>query len=112
MGSVDLGWTVMAIKIQREVGGNLAVLLDTVADTMQKRDRIRREVKALTAEGRLSALILGLLPPIAGVLLFLVAPDYMKTLFDQPIGVAAVIGAAVMAVVGWFWLQKIIDIEV
>ncbi|HTL33472.1 MAG TPA: type II secretion system F family protein [Kofleriaceae bacterium] len=112
MGSQDLAWTVMAIKIQREVGGNLAALLDTVADTMQKRDRIRREVKALTAEGRLSALILGLLPPIAGVLLFLVAPDYMKTLFDQPIGVAAVIGAAVMAVVGWFWLQKIIDIEV
>jgi tight adherence protein B len=112
MGSQDLAWTVMAIKIQREVGGNLAALLDTVADTMQKRDRIRREVRALTAEGRLSAIILGLLPPIAGVLLFLVAPDYIKTLFDEAIGIAAVISATVLAVIGWFWLQKIIDIEV
>jgi tight adherence protein B len=112
MGSNDLGWTVMAIKIQREVGGNLATLLDTVADTMQKRDRIRREIRALTAEGRLSAIILGLLPPVAGVLLYVVAPDYMKTLFDKGIGIAAVIGSAVLAVVGWFWLQKLIDIEV
>jgi tight adherence protein B len=112
MGSQDLAWTVMAIKIQREVGGNLAALLDTVADTMQKRDRIRREVRALTAEGRLSAIILGLLPPIAGLMLFLVAPDYMSTLFDKAIGIAAVIASAALAVVGWFWLQKIIDIEV
>jgi tight adherence protein B len=112
MGSNDLAWTVMAIKIQREVGGNLATLLDTVADTMQKRDRIRREIRALTAEGRLSAIILGLLPPVAGVLLFVVAPDYMKTLFDHGIGVAALIASAVLAAVGWFWLRKIIDIEV
>jgi tight adherence protein B len=112
MGSNDLAWTVMAIKIQREVGGNLATLLDTVADTMQKRERIRAEIRALTAEGRLSGIILGLLPPVAGILLFLVAPDYMKTLFDETLGIAAVIGASGLAVVGWFWLRKIVDIEV
>jgi tight adherence protein B len=112
MQSTDLAWTVMAIKIQREVGGNLATLLDTVADTMQKRDRIRREIHALTAEGRLSALILGLLPVVAGLLLFLVAPDYMKTLFEHGIGIAAMIGGAVLAVIGWFWLRRIVDIEV
>ena len=112
MGSTDLKWTVMAIKIQREVGGNLAALLDTVADTMQKRDRIRREIRALTAEGRLSAVILGLLPFVAGVGLFVVAPDYMHSLFDHGIGIAALIGGAVLAVVGWIWLQRIIDIEV
>src|SRR5262249_38437278 len=110
--STDLKWTVMAIKIQREVGGNLAVLLDTVADTMQKRDRIRREIHALTAEGRLSALILGLLPPIAGVLLFLAAPDYMRTLFNHGIGIAALIAGGVLAVIGWFWLRRIVNIEV
>ena len=60
MDSNDLRWTVMAIRIQREVGGNLAVLLDTVADTMVKRERIRRELRALTAEGRLSAIVLSL----------------------------------------------------
>jgi tight adherence protein B len=112
MGSSDLSWTVMAIKIQREVGGNLATLLDTVADTMQKRERIRREIRALTAEGRLSGIILGLLPPVAGLGLFLVAPDYMKTLFDDTLGVAAVIASAGLAVAGWFWLRKIVDIEV
>ncbi len=112
MGSNDLAWTVMAIKIQREVGGNLATLLDTVADTMQKRERIRREIRALTAEGRLSGIILGLLPPVAGLGLFLVAPDYMKTLFDDTLGIAAVIVSAGLAVVGWFWLRKIVDIEV
>jgi tight adherence protein B len=112
MGSNDLAWTVMAIKIQREVGGNLAALLDTVADTMQKRERIRREVKALTAEGRLSAVILGLVPPIAGVLLFLAAPDYMDALFDEAIGVVALVSGAALAVVGWFWLRRIVDIEV
>jgi tight adherence protein B len=112
MGSTDLLWTVMAIKIQREVGGNLASLLDTVADTMQKRDRIRREIRALTAEGRLSGIILGLLPPVAGIGLYFIAPEYMEALFDEAVGIAAVIAAGVLAVLGWFWLQKIVDIEV
>jgi tight adherence protein B len=112
MGSTDLAWTVMAIRIQREVGGNLASLLDTVADTMQKRDRIHREIMALTAEGRASAVILGLMPVVAALLLYLFAPDYIETLFDEPIGVAAVIGSGVLAVVGWLWLRRIVDIEV
>jgi tight adherence protein B len=112
MGSTDLLWTVMAIRIQREVGGNLASLLDTVADTMQKRDRIRREIRALTAEGRLSGIILGCLPPVAALGLYFIAPEYMETLFEEPLGIAAMIAAAGLAVVGWFWLQKIVDIEV
>ena len=62
MTSVDLMWAVMAIRIQREVGGNLAELLDTVADTMTQRERMRREIKALTAEGRFSGWILGIFP--------------------------------------------------
>ncbi len=62
MGSDDFAWTVMAIKIQREVGGNLAELLMTVANTMTQRERLRRDVNSLTAEGRISAMILGLLP--------------------------------------------------
>ena len=53
-----------------------------------------------------------LLPPVAGVLLFLVAPEYMKTLFNEALGIAAVIAAGGLAIVGWFWLRKIVDIEV
>ncbi len=62
-GSADFAWAVMAIRIQREVGGNLAELLITVAETMVQRERLRREVKALTAEGRISAIVLAILPP-------------------------------------------------
>ena len=64
----------MAIRIQREVGGNLAVLLDTVADTMVKRERVRREMQALTAEGRLSAIVLSLVPPLLALAIWLVQP--------------------------------------
>jgi hypothetical protein len=62
MSSPDFAWAVMAIRIQREVGGNLAELLMTVADTMVHRERLRRDVNSLTAEGRMSAIILALLP--------------------------------------------------
>ncbi len=62
MDSADFSWAVMAIRIQREVGGNLSELLLTVADTMTQRERLRRDVRALTAEGRMSAIVLGLLP--------------------------------------------------
>ena len=62
MDSGDFAWAVMAIRIQREVGGNLAELLVTVAETMTERERLRRDVNALTAEGKISAIVLGLLP--------------------------------------------------
>jgi tight adherence protein B len=112
LGSRDLEWSVMAIKIQREVGGNLATLLDTVADTMQKRARIRREIGVLTAEGRATAVILSLMPPITAVLLYLWQPAYLKTLFNHTIGVIAIIVAGALTLVGWFWLRRIMDIEV
>ena len=67
MESRDLEWAVMAIRIQREVGGNLAELLDTVADTMVKRERVRRELRALTAEGRMSAIVLSIISPVLGL---------------------------------------------
>ena len=70
MSSADFAWAVMAVGIQREVGGNLAELLDTVAETMIQRERLRREVRSLTAEGRVSAFILGLLPVGLGVMMY------------------------------------------
>ena len=75
MHSVDLLWAVMAIRIQREVGGNLAELLDTVATTMTERERLKSEIVALTAEGRLSAWILGIFPPLFALVLFAVQPE-------------------------------------
>jgi tight adherence protein B len=112
MHSVDLMWAVMAIRIQREVGGNLAELLDTVAATMTERERLKHEMLALTAEGRLSAWILGIFPPGFALVLFAIQPDYMKVLFQNGIGVIAVIVSAVMAGIGFLWLRRMMQIEV
>jgi tight adherence protein B len=112
MQSIDLVWAVMAIRIQREVGGNLAELLDTVAETMTERERLRHEIMALTAEGRMSAWVLGVFPPAFAVVLYLIQPDYMATLFSSPMGVTAVVISAIMAGFGFLWLRKIMAIEV
>ena len=112
MHSVDLLWAVMAIRIQREVGGNLAELLDTVARTMTERERLKREIMALTAEGRMSAWILGIFPPLFGVVLYMVQPKYMNELFSSGLGITAVGVSAVVAVLGFVWLRKIMAIEV
>jgi tight adherence protein B len=112
MQSLDFDWAVMAIRIQREVGGNLAELLTTVADTMVQRSRLRGEVKTLTAEGRLSAIIMGLLPLGLGGFMFMSSPEYIQTLFQSFAGWAMVIGSAIAGLAGFAWLQKIIKIEV
>jgi tight adherence protein B len=112
MSSPDLAWAVMAIKIQREVGGNLAELLETVAETMMQRERLRREVRALTAEGRFSAYILSAMPPGFFLMFYALQPDYMGKLFSEPLGTIAVVGGGFATVIGWFWLQKIVKIEV
>lgn len=112
MDSRDLAWAVMAIRIQREVGGNLAELLDTVAETMTHRERLRREIKSLTAEGRMSAIVLSIFPPAFALMLFVLQPGYMNLLFQETIGIICVIGGAILSVVGWFWLSRIVKIEV
>jgi tight adherence protein B len=111
MGSDDFEWTVMAIKIQREVGGNLAELLLTVANTMTERERLRREVATLTAEGRISAIILGLLPPGLAAVMFVMNPEYIKALFTPGFGYLMVGSSIIAMVVGFAWMRKIITIE-
>ena len=112
MQSDDFAWAVMAIRIQREVGGNLAELLLTVADTMTQRERLRREVNTLTAEGRISAFIIGGLPPALAAVMFVMNPNYIKLLFTPGIGYALVIAALVMMGIGFAWMKKCITIEV
>ena len=112
MKSPDFEWAVMAVKIQREVGGNLAELLQTVAVTMVERERLRRDVKTLTAEGRMSAYVLGAMPPILGVFFEFSNPSYMHPLWANTSGVVAVIAASIAMVVGFIWMNKIIQIDV
>ena len=112
MENKDLHWVVLALRIQREVGGNLAELLDTVASTMTQRERLRREVQSLTAEGRFSAIVLSIMPFFFLAAFQVLQPSYVPELFKEAIGIFALIGAGVGVVVGWFWLQKIVNIEV
>jgi tight adherence protein B len=112
MASTDFSWIVMAIRIQREVGGNLAEILTTVAATIRDRERIRRQVQGLSAEGRLSAWILGVLPPLLGTYLILVRPSYVKPLFTDPIGISLLVLMVVLMVAGVFWLSRLVKVEV
>lgn len=112
MQSRDFDWVVMAIRIQREVGGNLAELLTSVAETMISRERLRREVSALTAEGRLSAIIVGALPLVIGLAISVLNPGYINALFTTTLGRAMVLGATVLTLVGFAWMKKTIEIEV
>jgi tight adherence protein B len=111
LDSPDFAWAVMAIGIQREVGGNLAEVLLTVAETMIQRDRLRREVNALTAEGRVSAAILSMLPPGLGLVMWVMNPDYVGVLFSRTIGYVMVGLAVVSGLVGLAWMKKVITID-
>jgi len=112
MQSPDFDWAVMAVNIQREVGGNLADLLQTVSVTMIERERLRRDVKSLTAEGRMSAIVLGILPPGLGLVFYVTNPKYISVLFTH-IGGEIALGVAVVAMlVGFAWMKKIVDIKV
>jgi tight adherence protein B len=111
-GSQDFSWIVMAIRIQREIGGNLAELLATVADTLRERERLRRQVSSLSAEGRLSGAILGALPLVFAIYLILVRPEYIAPLFNTPMGLFLLVVGGVLLLVGAFWMTKVIKVEV
>jgi tight adherence protein B len=101
----------MAIRIQREVGGNLAELLLTVAATLREREFMRRHVKALSAEGRLSAYILGGLPPAFLLYLTLSKPEYVHPLYTTPMGWVLCVMMAVLLSVGVFWMSKVAKVD-
>lgn len=113
VGSDDFRWVVLAINIQREVGGNLAELLDTVAEVLREREMLRRQIKVLSAEGRLSAVILIALPIVLTLYMILVRPEYISALVTSgALGWSMVIGASLLMAVGVLWIRKMIRIEV
>ena len=112
VGSPDFSLMVTAVLIQRQVGGSLAQILDTISSTINERIRMRNEVMALTAQGRASGWVLAALPIGLAVLLTFVNPGYLQPLITDPIGRMAIVGALVLELVGFFAIQRIVDIEV
>ncbi len=112
VGSPDLKWAVIAVNIQRTVGGNLAEVLDIVANTVRERAYIRRQVKTLSAEGRISAAILAAIPFLMLLYLSIVNPTYLSPLFTTWAGkIMLVIGGSLMALGIWI-MSKIVKIDV
>ncbi|HZD18050.1 MAG TPA: type II secretion system F family protein, partial [Actinomycetota bacterium] len=112
VGSDDFHWAVLAVNIQREVGGNLAEVLDTVADTVREREVIRRQVRVLSAEGRLSAVILTALPFVIGLYISQVNPEYLTPLFTTRTGIMMLVVAGALLSVGALWIRRMVKIDV
>jgi tight adherence protein B len=112
MQNPDLTWAVVAIRVQQQVGGNLAEVLGTTVKTIRERESLRRHVRALSAEGRLSAWILVALPIVMGVFMFSFRPEYMRPLVTQPLGLLMLLAGVVLIVVGGFWMSRVVKIEV
>jgi Flp pilus assembly protein TadB len=112
MDSVDLRWAVMAVRIQREVGGNLAEVLATTVATMRERSYLYRHVRSLTAEGRLSGVILIALPLLMGAWLFFTDRTYLIPLYTTPIGLVLLFGSLVLFVLGVLWMRVAVKVEV
>jgi tight adherence protein B len=109
--NVSLAALVTAVLVQRETGGNMAEILDRIAGVLRQRQRFQRRVRTLTAEGRVSAWILVLMPFVLAIMLSLVAPSYLPMLLEHPVGLRLIgIALAVMAF-GIWWVRRIVRVR-
>ena len=112
VNSDDLDLLITAVLIQRQVGGNLAEVLDNIADTIRERVRLQGEIRTLTAQGRLSGMIIGLLPVVLGLFMLAVNPTYVMELVIHPLG-RLMLGMAVAGeIIGFMLIKRIVSIRV
>lgn len=111
MQSEDFVWIAQAIQINREVGGNLAEVLDQVNETIRERNEIKGHIRSLAAEGKFSAYILIAMPFGIVLMLTIVNPGYMDPMFNHPLGWVMMGASAVMMTIGSLWMRKIIDLK-
>jgi tight adherence protein B len=112
MNCADLHWVVIAVRISREVGGNLAEVLMNTVGTMRERAQIRGQIRVLSAEGRISARILISLPFLLAGYLVAFRPSYLRPLYTTGVGIGLVIGGVVLLGLGAFWISRLVKIEV
>lgn len=109
--TVDVRMFVTSVMIQRDSGGNLAEILDNLAGLIRERFKFRRQLRVHTAQGRMTGYLLAVLPIAVGLLLFGVSREYMIVLFEEPTGRLMLMGTAVLQVVGFLWIRRIVDVE-
>ncbi len=112
MDSDDLAWTIAALRIQREVGGNLSKILDTAAVTIRNRAELKREIRTLSAEGRISAYVLVALPLGIFGFLLLSRRDYVKIFWTESIGMIMLAVFVILVTAGWFWIRSVVEVKV
>jgi len=111
MESEDLRLIVNAILIQKDIGGNLSEILDNISDTIRERQKIQSELKTLTAQGRLSAIIVMLIPFFIGITIYFLNKEYIMLLFATPIGIGMIVTAIFNQLIGLIIIKKIIKID-
>lgn len=109
--SADLMLVVSAVLIQRTTGGNLSEILSTISETIRDRIKIKGEISSITAQGRMSGLIIGSLPIAISAILMVVNPDYMSTFFTTTAGNIMLIVSVIMEILGFFAIRKVVTIE-
>ncbi len=112
INSEDLDLVVTAVLIQRQVGGNLAEILDNIAHTIRERVKIKGHIMTLTAQGRMSGIIIGLIPIFLCGVIFLINPGYITPLFTEPVGHVMLITAVFIEAIGMFFIRKIVNIRI
>ena len=109
---VDVRIFVTAILVQRDVGGNLAEILDKISYTIRERFMIQRQIRVYSAQGRMTGYLLAALPIIIGILIYALNSEYMSILFEEPVGRALIALAIFLQLVGLFFIRRIVDIEI
>lgn len=111
IGSDDVELMVTAVLIQRQIGGNLAEILDNISSTIRQRVKMKGEIKTLTAQGRISGLVISLLPVVLTVAMLFISPDQIMMLVKEPLGIFMIVMAVVMETIGFMFIRKIVNIE-
>lgn len=111
VGSDDLDMVITGIIIQRQVGGNLAEILENIAQTIRDRDKIKRNIKVLTAQGRLSGIIIGFLPVALVIFMLVINPAYFSIMFEKSLGIGMLVGAGLMEIIGVVVIRKMVNFE-
>jgi tight adherence protein B len=110
---VDVRIFATSIIVQREVGGaNFAEVLDNMAETVRARFAIRREIKVYTAQGRLSGLVVGTMPVLVGLGMYLQDPSYVRVLFEHPVGRVMAMAGVFLQIIGFLWIRRIVNVEI